>query len=395
MQSTTTGTRRRPGVNAGEHGSLAVPAGVLAALFLLLAPAWSHGQEMSDAQRSERCENNRRSLDDKERQLGEVKKQLAGADDEGIARARAQLGFIRRYVRTSVEGGVSAQEREEIERTFRRIRNDYVGPRSAACGEFGGTIECTDLIQMKIEQHIERLVQLRRELVPQRAKLEDQVAFHRNRMVELGCEAAREAVPPATPPGTPTTDDAPLGDPGAHAPVAGAPAEGAPVAGVPGALQLVAPPQVRATVNAPFGADGSGGNDQVVYGASSARWTVLRTPGSGYPDVSAAVEWVFGGIPHAISPGETFRVTASGTCSIAPDPSWQGGMSVGPGLSVSGLEVLSHRSLSVCNSGSGFVPSGAAEWELRLPPGATSASIAIGAGMAIGDIAEYRYQAKP
>jgi hypothetical protein len=163
-------------------------------------------------------------------------------------------------------------------------------------------------------------------------------------------------------------------------------------AGGAGILKLVAQPQIRPAVSDPYGVNG--GSDDRSWSATSGQQTLIRT---GPPATRAHLEWSFSGIPDSLTPGQTYKITATGTCNISPDPSFASGVVSGPWLETGGVEVLTHKGAGVGNSPSRgkFIASETAEWEIRVPADATQAHIAIGADFGIGQIAEYNYKAGP
>ena len=87
---------------------LALAFGTLGCLFLI-SPVYAIAQDLSEAQRRERCENNRKYLADYDRQLEAVEAKLKWTmSDEEFARARVHEKFLFNLLDLNVPAAVAA-----------------------------------------------------------------------------------------------------------------------------------------------------------------------------------------------------------------------------------------------------------------------------------------------
>lgn len=170
--------------------------GTLGCLLLLL-PINVTGQEMSEAQRRERCDNNRRYLEDYDRQLDavEAKLQLTMSDEE-LARARTQYDFAWSVLQKGLNQR-SKTVREEQVAKLEELSTLYEFDEQKYCPQGLKTYnsDCMSQLAEHIRLRIESAKQAnsqRDELYKQRTQLQNQVAVHQRRLDELGCGQTSE-----------------------------------------------------------------------------------------------------------------------------------------------------------------------------------------------------------
>src|SRR6185436_14183634 len=101
--------------------SFAFAFGTLGCLFLI-SPVYAIAQDLSEAQRRERCENNRKYLADYDRQLEAIEAKLKWTmSDEEFARARVHEKFLYNLLDLNVPAAVAAPTREVEEEQVAKL----------------------------------------------------------------------------------------------------------------------------------------------------------------------------------------------------------------------------------------------------------------------------------
>ncbi len=88
-------------------------------ILLLISPVLTHGQDLTEAQRRQRCASNERFIVEYDRQLSEIEDNLVLTNDEEIARARTQLKFLRTRENRRVPDEVIDNEIETVKKNCR------------------------------------------------------------------------------------------------------------------------------------------------------------------------------------------------------------------------------------------------------------------------------------
>jgi hypothetical protein len=166
------------------------------ACWFLISPVNAIGQDLSEAQRRERCENNRRYLEDYDRQLDAIEARLnLTMSEEELARARANFNFawnILQYGRNE-----NPAVREEQVAKLQEISTLYEFDEQKDCPQGFKTYyyDCmtrlTDVIRRRIKT-AEQANSQRDELYEKRKQLQRQRAVHQSRLDELGCGQGSE-----------------------------------------------------------------------------------------------------------------------------------------------------------------------------------------------------------
>jgi len=164
--------------------------GTLGCLFLI-SPVCAIGQDLSGAQRRERCENNRRYLADYDRQLEAIEAKLnLTMSEEELARAKANLSFALNILQWGRNENPAV--REEQVAKLQELSTLYEFDEQKNCPQGFKTYyyDCmtrlTDVIRRRIEPAKQANSQ-RNELYEKRKQLQTQRAVHQSRLDELGC----------------------------------------------------------------------------------------------------------------------------------------------------------------------------------------------------------------
>jgi len=156
----------------------------------------------NDAQ--DRCANNRQRL----KLLEQEKKRLdilAGVTEEDVARARTQLSAARRLARTWNQNGFRLEPSDEdrARDIARSIGWDYGTCFRQQTSEFGapayGTISCIMTLREHLVNRVGRLQQTLDDhayFTSELEKVNEQIRFHENRLVELNCNGDVTHTPP-------------------------------------------------------------------------------------------------------------------------------------------------------------------------------------------------------
>ena len=175
--------------------SFAFAFGTLGCLFLI-TPVYAIGQDLSEAQRRERCENNRRYIADYDRQLEPIEAKLKSTmSDEELARAQANFNFARYILRWGDDENAAVKEEqvarlEELSRLYGLDQQKYC-PRGFKVYHGNCVVRLAEVIRLRIEAAKQANPQ-RDELNKQRTQLQKQRAIHQSRLDELGCGPGSE-----------------------------------------------------------------------------------------------------------------------------------------------------------------------------------------------------------
>lgn len=171
----------------------------LAFVLLINAPTPAGAQDLSEGQRQERCENNKRYIADYESQISVVLVDLALTAPDHIARAKTQMGFLR-----SLKNRKSSDQEKAIEdEAVMEIASEY-GFDLRRCQldiyrdepdkhRFTVFYDCVDKLANKLADNLrfaESLVPRRGELRQKLAGLERQKAIHQNNLIVFRCDDA-------------------------------------------------------------------------------------------------------------------------------------------------------------------------------------------------------------
>jgi hypothetical protein len=165
------------------------------ACLLLISPVHAIGQELSEAQRRERCENNRRYLADYDRQLEAIEAKLnLMMNEEELALARTHADFLLNVYKKGIEQ--NAEVRDEQTAKIYELSTRYEFDTERWCPD--GKVyyfDCRQRLYKVILQRIETAKQANSqsaELYKQRTQLQKQRAVHQGRFDELGCDLGSE-----------------------------------------------------------------------------------------------------------------------------------------------------------------------------------------------------------
>ena len=187
--------------------AFALAFGTFGCLFLI-SPVYATGQDLSEAQRRERCENNRKYLAGYDRQLEAIEAKLKWTmSDEEFARARVHEKFLYNLLDLNVPAAVAAPPREVEEEQVAKLKElsslyeldeqkycprglkAYYSERRTSHSEC--LWQLADAIGRRIST-AERANYERDELNKQRTQLQRQRAVHQSRLDELGCGPGTE-----------------------------------------------------------------------------------------------------------------------------------------------------------------------------------------------------------
>ena len=174
--------------------SFAFAFGTLGCLFLI-SPAYAIGQDLSEGQRRERCENNRRYLADYDRQLDAIEAKLnLTMSDEELALARAHADFVLNVYKKGIEQNPAVREEQTAKIYELSTRYEFDTERWCPDG-LVNYFDCRQRLHKVILQRIETAKQANSqtdELHKQRTQLQRQRAVHQSRLDELGCGPGSE-----------------------------------------------------------------------------------------------------------------------------------------------------------------------------------------------------------
>jgi hypothetical protein len=164
---------------------------------LLISPVYAIGQEMSDAQLRERCENNKKALADYDRQLEAIGARLnLTMNDEELALARANRAFVFNIwkMRFAPSGEVRDEQVAKLEELGTLY--EFKGQKSCPQGFKVYNSACLSGLTLLIDRRIDTAKQAntqRDELDRQRTQLQRQRAVHQSRLDELDCDMEIES----------------------------------------------------------------------------------------------------------------------------------------------------------------------------------------------------------
>ena len=175
--------------------------------------------QLSESQRKERCENNKKRLAELERDLDEI---IRLPEREQIKHEKSDLVIIKNYinfVKDTVElGRAMRNEKDEYKRLeiSRSINDRYqtyghelvsnvdileADPARISakynCGDCSGDINCLNKLYNIVANKIAReetSKQTRSEVLQRKAGLEKQIRFHRNNLIALKCDEQNGSV---------------------------------------------------------------------------------------------------------------------------------------------------------------------------------------------------------
>ncbi len=171
----------------------ALAFGTLGSLFLISPHAI--GQDLSEAQRRERCENNRKYLADYDRQLDAVEAKFhLMMNDEELALARTHSDFVWNLYQKGRNENPAVREEQMAKIEELSVRYEFDTQKSCPRGLVYSTdffpTDCLKRLHEVIRQRIETAKQANSqldELNTQRTQLQRQLAVHESRLEELGC----------------------------------------------------------------------------------------------------------------------------------------------------------------------------------------------------------------
>ncbi len=170
--------------------------GTLGCLFLF-SPAYAISQDLPEAQRLERCENNRKALADYDRQLEAVDAKLRlPRTAEDFALANAHLRFVNNIqdhgFNKSKNPAVRNEQVAKLEELS--ILYEFDGREYCPKGFNDPTTACLIWLGHSISERVTTGVRSnsqKDELNQQRAQLQRQRAVHQSRLKELGCDSQK------------------------------------------------------------------------------------------------------------------------------------------------------------------------------------------------------------
>jgi len=306
-------------------------------LFLFLSFS-GNAQDLPEAQRLERCQNNKNRLAELETQLKVVSAELSQIwSKKEIEDKRDKMVFVKKLLSFN-KGYPEEEEKKKLD----RIGVQY-GFKSKDCHEgtywyFSCLAELVELIAGKIDKAVP-LQNKRPVLVNKKNEIEKQMASHRTNIIALGCNGE-------------ASNNSSTG----------------------GSLRLVGPKVVDSR-------NSKGTWHEYVVSATSA---IIKQWGD--PPDKKTITWNFNGMPGSLSPTEEFTITITGTLDINP-----GGDLPTPASAVlrfTRLDVVSeqHAYISAKNKRDG-------KYVFRVKDKAESVTIEI-AAEPISVFAIYRYEKK-
>ena len=176
--------------------AFALAFGTLGCLFLI-SPVHAIGQDLPEAQRLERCENNRKALADYDRQLEAVDAKLRlTMTDEEYALAKAHFRFVNSIEDNGFNKSKNPAVREEQVAKLEElsILYEFDGREHCPKGFTDPSTACLIWLAHSISERIETALQSnsqKDELNKQRAQLQRQRTVHQSRLKELGCDSQK------------------------------------------------------------------------------------------------------------------------------------------------------------------------------------------------------------
>ena len=163
---------------------------------LLISSVDAIGQDLSEAQRRERCENNRNYLADYDRQLDAIEAKLnLTMSDEELARTRANRDFVWNVVQKGHNRNVAVREEQVAKLEELSTLYEYDLHKQCPKGLKAYNSNCLaglfDVIGLRIKT-AEQANSQRDELYEKRKQLQRQRAVHQSRLDELGCGQTSE-----------------------------------------------------------------------------------------------------------------------------------------------------------------------------------------------------------
>jgi hypothetical protein len=168
--------------------------GTLGCLFLI-SPVYAIAQDLPEAQRLERCENNRKTLADYDRQLEAVDAKLRlTMTDEEFALAKAHRVFVFNIQDNGFNKNPAVREEQVAKLEELSILYEFDGREHCPTGFKDPTTACLIWLGHRITERVSTAVQSnsqKDELKKQRAQLQRQRAVHQSRLKELGCDSQK------------------------------------------------------------------------------------------------------------------------------------------------------------------------------------------------------------
>jgi hypothetical protein len=146
----------------------------------LLFSATAHSQDLTEAQKQERCQNNKNKIAELEAQVRVIDADMSQAmEPKEIENARKEMIFVRKMINSSKEPS------KDDWNTIHRIAAHYNYGASKQSHSF---TELENIIGKKIDKAVS-LEDKRPELINKKNEIEKQLAAHRNNLLKWGCDA--------------------------------------------------------------------------------------------------------------------------------------------------------------------------------------------------------------
>ena len=171
---------------------------MLSLLFLLLSFS-ATAQDLTDAQKQERCENNKKRLTELEGQLRAVKADLSKTmSEEEMDDTRDKRDFLIKFIRGYLGESYWKNTAAVINANWKRINVigaeynfsfDGCVKKAEAKFETLPELDCLNDLERLIRHKIDMAGSVNRgELLIQKADIEKQIASHRTNLIALGCD---------------------------------------------------------------------------------------------------------------------------------------------------------------------------------------------------------------
>jgi hypothetical protein len=165
---------------------------IVCLILAVLFPDTAHSQDFTEEQKKERCQNNRKRIDELEKESKILRAELSKMwTNEEIEKATDKMMFVRKLKNLINNYNRNQEEWDRLARIFREYKPGYeFGEQAGDRLKFLSDEWFTDLekiIGKKIDA-AKLLKDKRAELANKKNEIDKQLASHRNNLIALGCD---------------------------------------------------------------------------------------------------------------------------------------------------------------------------------------------------------------
>lgn len=300
-------------------------------------------QDLTEAQRIERCQNNKNRLAELEVQLKAVNTEISQTwTKQEVENARDKMIFVKKSTTLKKPPIEGTDDYIRLMAIAEEYDLNYFGYKNCLhVGEISFK-DCLKRLEILITKKIDKVLSApskKAELVVKKNEIEKQMSKHRTNLIALGCD--RKLSPGG------------------------------------GSLKLVGPELLGKSRKESYNAVVY---TEYEYSNNSATLTIQGDP----PD-RKMIKWQFEGIPASLSPGDSVEITITGSLQINKGGDIQPWPSAG--VRATGLTLISGENayVSVKQNRDG-------KYVFKVPANTKSCTIEIGADWGLGTFARYRYE---